>query len=552
MKPMYRLGAMALIVFLGGCGGGKPTPSSAKALTAFSLAGVAGTIDETAKTISVTLPSGTAVTALVATFTTTGASVEVGSTVQTSGATANDFTNPVVYTVTAADASAQNYTATVTVGVTAQSSKAITAFALAGVAGTIDEAAKTIAVELPFGTDVTHLVATFTTTGVRVAVGSTAQTSGTTANDFTNPVVYSVTAADASSQDYTATVAVDAAPSLANTPQTGQTMSSSASDDGDLKKGIAWPSPRFVNHNDGTITDLLTGLMWTQDANVPGPAACLPGVAKAWQLALNYVACLNTNGYLGHSDWRLPNRRELSSVVNYGQADVAGWLNAQGFSNVQADWYWSSTTFAADSSRAWLVFMSDGSASNQNRVYGNKFDHVAVWPVRTGQPGIIELPRTGQTISYAVGDDGDLKKGGSRPAARFTDNGDQTITDQSTGLMWTRDGNTTPPTSCTTGHTWLGSLTYVACLNAGHHLGHDDWRLPNIEELESLAQAGQSNLATWLNAQGFNNVQSGWYWSSSTYAPNTTGAWFFNMQDTTRGSYGKTPVYGVWPVRAGR
>ena len=72
-------------LFVAGRGGGdgSPTPSSAKAITACSLAGVTGTIHETAKTISVTMPSGTNVTALVAKFTTTGARVKVGTTVHT-------------------------------------------------------------------------------------------------------------------------------------------------------------------------------------------------------------------------------------------------------------------------------------------------------------------------------------------------------------------------------------------------------------------------------------------------------------------------------------
>lgn len=93
-------------------------PSPAKAITSYFLGSFAGTINESAKTISVEVPYPTDVTALVATFTTTGSSVKVGSTVQTSGATANDFTSPVTYTVTAADASTQNYTVTVTSGYT--------------------------------------------------------------------------------------------------------------------------------------------------------------------------------------------------------------------------------------------------------------------------------------------------------------------------------------------------------------------------------------------------------------------------------------------------
>jgi hypothetical protein len=83
----------------GSSGGGTPaSPAPLKAITAFSLAGVIGTINETNKTISVNMQYGTNVTALVATFSTTGRSVKIGSTIQSSGVTANDFTNPVTDT----------------------------------------------------------------------------------------------------------------------------------------------------------------------------------------------------------------------------------------------------------------------------------------------------------------------------------------------------------------------------------------------------------------------------------------------------------------------
>jgi len=89
---------------------------AAKAITAFSFQGltppVAGAINEAEHTIALTVPKGTNVSALVATFTTTGAAVEVTSTPQVSGVTANDFTSPVAYTVTAADASTQDYLVT--------------------------------------------------------------------------------------------------------------------------------------------------------------------------------------------------------------------------------------------------------------------------------------------------------------------------------------------------------------------------------------------------------------------------------------------------------
>ena len=183
--------------------------NSAKAVTAYSLARVTGTIDESAKTIAVTMPNGTDLTSLIATFTSTGTSVTVGSAVQTSGATANNFSNPITYTVTAADGTTASYTVTVTVA--GNSAKAITAFSFPGVTGIIDEAAKTISVTMPSGTVLAGLVATFTRTGTSVMVGTATQTSGITANDFTNPVVYNVTAADNTTATYTVTVILAAA-----------------------------------------------------------------------------------------------------------------------------------------------------------------------------------------------------------------------------------------------------------------------------------------------------------------------------------------------------
>jgi hypothetical protein len=222
-KPLLWFMAVVLVALTTGCGGtsdpvlggGGGGSPSAKAITTYSLAGSMGTIDEVAMTIAVTVPYGTPVTALVATYTTTGVSVNVGVTAQASGTTPNDFTHPVVYTVTAGDGTTATYTVTVTAA--SFSAKAITAYSVAGVAGTINEAAKTIAVTVPNGTNVTAQVAAFTTTGASIAVGVAPQISGTTANDFTAPVDYVVTAADTTTATYTVTVTVATATSKAIT-----------------------------------------------------------------------------------------------------------------------------------------------------------------------------------------------------------------------------------------------------------------------------------------------------------------------------------------------
>src|SRR3990172_2422389 len=143
----------------------------------------------------------------------------------------------------------------------------------------------------------------------------------------------------------------------AELPRTGQTTCydtagavvacAGTGQDGEIQAGVPWPDPRFTDNTDGTVTDNLTGLMWTKDGNAPEPAACSPGTEKTWQEALDYVACLNTNAYLGYTDWRLPNVNEFDSLVNAGPPNMATWLNTQGFSNVQSNIYWSSTSLAS-------------------------------------------------------------------------------------------------------------------------------------------------------------------------------------------------------------
>ena len=213
IPKMLEVTVICLAVVLISCGESNPsgneTPlSSEKAITAYAFTSpaVTGVIDENAKTIAVQVPEATDVKTLVATFTTTGVSATVGSTVQVSGTTSNDFTTPVVYTVIAEDNSTVNYSVTVTIVVVP---KAITSFSFSTppATGTIDEAAKTIFVNLPDSSaDLTALVATFTTTGASVSVGSMVQTSGSTPNDFTNQVVYTVKGTDNSTTDYTVNV----------------------------------------------------------------------------------------------------------------------------------------------------------------------------------------------------------------------------------------------------------------------------------------------------------------------------------------------------------
>ncbi|QXP52981.1 hypothetical protein [Cellulophaga sp. HaHa_2_1] len=164
--------------------------STEKEITSFMVNGVAGTI--TGTIINVLLPEGTDLTALAPVIIHNGASISPESEIS------QDFTNPVIYTVTAQDETIQAYT--VNCSIEGNDSKDITDFAINGVAGTIT--GTNISVTLPAGTDVTALEPTVTHTGATVSPVSDAE------QDFTNPVIYTVSAEDASTQEYTVTVTV--------------------------------------------------------------------------------------------------------------------------------------------------------------------------------------------------------------------------------------------------------------------------------------------------------------------------------------------------------
>jgi hypothetical protein len=180
--------------------------------TAFSLAEQTGAATIGAGTISVEVPYGTVLTALVPTFTLSfGATAQVGLTEQESGVTPNNFTAPVSYTVFAEDGSTSGtWIVTVTVAANTATDVLTYSFAEQTGAATVNPTNHTVAIEVANGTVVTGLVATFTLShGATANVGVTPQVTAVTANDFTNPVVYAVKAEDTTTtQNWTVTVTV--------------------------------------------------------------------------------------------------------------------------------------------------------------------------------------------------------------------------------------------------------------------------------------------------------------------------------------------------------
>jgi len=172
-------------------------------------------------------------------------------------------------------------------------------------------------------------------------------------------------------------------------PRTGQITCSDAAgtatacagtgQDGELQIGVAEPSPRFVVDGTGDcVTDNLTGLMWTSNANRLAGAGAASTGTRIW---VDAIGSAISQDLCGFSDWRLPNRKELRSLINYSLANNATSLNALGFTNVQASDYWSSSNNAVgQTSLAWYVNMREGMVDTFPKSF-SRF----VWPVRGGQ-----------------------------------------------------------------------------------------------------------------------------------------------------------------------
>jgi hypothetical protein len=158
-------------------------------------------------------------------------------------------------------------------------------------------------------------------------------------------------------------------PSMKVVSKTGQTVTYGTRDDGALQKGVAWPTPRFTDNGNGTVTDNLTRLIWMKNANAFG--------ARTWDQALGDANGLQTGQHdlsdgSKPGDWRLPNLRELQSLVDYGRYGPALPADSpftwEGLQMESA--HWSSTTGAYGSTSAWRVHFYDGFVDGGDKTSG--------------------------------------------------------------------------------------------------------------------------------------------------------------------------------------
>lgn len=295
----YIWGSFAIITTLSlvACGGGSDSNSvnTTSAITAFSIPTGTSIINQTTRTIQVSMPSTTtSVTALVPTFTSSsGSNVKVAGVAQVSGTTPQDFTSPKSYLVTAANGTTTTYV--VSVVVLATNTNSLLTYSLANpglIAGVINPTTQNVSVTLAAGTNVTALVATFTSSaGSAVAIGGVAQVSGTTPNDFTNPVTYTVSNGGLTAI-YTVTVTLATAGAgptpvalgnagnfalFSKTGMSGDTLSSIVGDVGVspiLSTSITTGFTPLTLSTSGTYatSGIVTGKVYAPDYTAPTPA----------------------------------------------------------------------------------------------------------------------------------------------------------------------------------------------------------------------------------------------------------------------------------------
>ncbi|MBC8029074.1 MAG: DUF1566 domain-containing protein [Pyrinomonadaceae bacterium] len=317
--------------------------------------------------------------------------------------------------------------------------------------------------------------------------------------------------------------------------------------DGEIRAGASWPTQRFTDNGNGTVKDNLTGLLWLKEADWFGEVT--------WDQALTYARNLAA-GSAGLSDgskagdWRLPNIKELFSLIDYGSGDPI-IPHDHPFTNVRSAIYWTGTTLAAAPTLAWMMTLGIGPT-----VFDLKLNANRMWPVREGEK--LRVPQTGQKKCWdskgnvidcaGTGQDGERQAGAAWPDPRFRDNGDGTVTDNLTQLIWLKNAN---PFGF---RTWQQALDDCNNMASGSNGLSDasesgEWRLPNIKEIESLVDYDRFAPCLPDGGQNFTGVRPSSYWTSTSVAAAPSEAMFIILGVGPAIFESKEHAFFVWPVR---
>ncbi len=270
----------------------------------------------------------------------------------------------------------------------------------------------------------------------------------------------------------------------------------------------------YTDNGDGTVTDNVTGLMWAQSSDLNGDGTIDADDKLSYDDALAGESSFNLAGY---TDWRLPSIKEAYSLILFSGEDISGFegSSAEGFTPfIDTDYFefgygdvnanerlidaqfatttkYVSTTMNGDETM-FGTNLADGRIKGYGLMMGPKVKKFYVMYVR------------GNT-TYGINN--------------FADNGDGTITDNATGLMWMQDDNGE-------GLIWQDALSYAENYE---YAGHSDWRLPNAKELQSIvdytlspATSNSAAIDPLFNCTQITNeggeMDYPYFWSSTTHA----------------------------------
>ena len=367
------------------------------------------------------------------------------------------------------------------------------------------------------GTNPVHLYTNAGTYTVRLTVFAAAGTNTLTRDGYivvsTPPVAGGYVVVDtAQTQCYGATAAI--APPAAGQAFYGQDAQ------------CAGPAPSYTVSGDGlTVLDHRTGLTWQRSPDTTGDGFINATDKLTWAQAQARPATLNTVAFGGFTDWRLPTIKEQYSLMDFRGQDLSG-LAGNDASGIRPFIDTNYFRFAY------------GNTNEGDRLIDSQYASSTMYVSTTAGSLLFGVNfADGRIKGYGLTINGTDKKFfvqcvRGNPACGlnwFIDNGDRTVTDRSTGLMWAQDDSGY-------GMTWSNALAWVQSANATNYRGHHDWRLPNVKELQSLldytrapdttASAAIDPLFTCTPLTNENNQSDfPWYWSGTTHAAyNGSGA----------------------------
>lgn len=275
--------------------------------------------------------------------------------------------------------------------------------------------------------------------------------------------------------------------------------------------------PSYADSGDGTIIDNVTGLMWQQSPDTNGDGNI--DVTDKLTYTEAGIYCQNL-ALAGHTDWHLPDIKQLYSLIDFSGTDPSGYNGTDTSGLIP---FIDTDTFA----------FAYGDTTAGERIIDAQYASSTLYVSNTGNDG-------GSTLFGVNFADGRIKGYGLTLFGQektffaictrennnygendFVDNGDGTIADDATSLMWAQEDNGT-------GLNWEEALAWVQTQNATNYLGYDDWRLPNAKELQSIVDYGRSpdttdsaaidplfNTISITNEAG--QIDYPAYWSSTTH-----------------------------------